>query len=324
MRADDAEVDDALATLAKQAQSFEPKEGAAEDGDQLAIDFTGSVDGEAFEGGSAEDYPLVLGSGSFIPGFEEGLAGASAGDERTVEVSFPADYQAAHLAGRDASFAVTVKEVRAPVEAAVDDELAKRFGADDLAALRTQIRERLEAEYAGAARQVLKRRLLDALDERTDFALPPSLVEAEARQVAHQLWHEDHPEVEGHDHPEIEVEDEHRRLAERRVRLGLLLAEVGQRAEVQVSDAEMTQAVMTQARQYPGQERAFFEFVQKNPQARQQIQAPLFEDKVVDHVLERASVTEAEVSKDDLKAAVDALEDEAPAGDGERQAPVDA
>ena len=324
VRADDAEVDDALATLAKQAQSFEPKEGAAEDGDQVAIDFTGSVDGEAFEGGAAEDYPLVLGSGSFIPGFEEGLAGASAGDERTVEVSFPADYQAAHLAGRDASFAVTVKEVRAPVEAAVDDELAKRFGADDLVALRTQIRERLEAEYAGAARQVLKRRLLDALDERTDFALPPSLVEAEARQVAHQLWHEDHPEVEGHDHPEIEVEDEHRRLAERRVRLGLLLAEVGQRAEVQVSDAEMTQAVMTQARQYPGQERAFFEFVQKNPQARQQIQAPLFEDKVVDHVLERASVTEAEVSKDDLKAAVDALEDEAPAGDSERQAPIDA
>ena len=323
VRADDAEVDDALSTLARQAQSFEAKEGAAEDGDQIAIDFAGSVDGEAFEGGAAEDYPLVLGSGSFIPGFEEQLAGASAGDERTVEVSFPEDYQASHLAGKDASFAVTVKEVRAPVEAAVDDELAKRFGSDDLAALRTQIRDRLEAEYAGAARQVLKRRLLDALDERTDFALPPSLVEAEARQVAHQLWHEDHPEVEGHDHPEIEVDDEHRRLAERRVRLGLLLADVGQRAEVQVSDAEMTQAVMTQARQYPGQERAFFEFVQKNPQARQQIQAPLFEDKVVDHVLGQATVTETEVSKDELRAAVDTLEDNVPpaeggGGDGER------
>ena len=309
VRAEDADVDDALATLAKQARTFETREGAAEDGDQVVIDFKGSVDGEEFEGGAAEDYPLVLGSSSFIPGFEEQLAGVSASDEKTVEVAFPEDYQAPHLAGKDASFAVTVKEVRAPVEAAVDDDLAKRFGAEDLEALKGQIRERLEAEYAGAARQVLKRRLLDALDERTEFPLPPSLADAEARQVAHQLWHEDHPEVEGHDHPEVEVTDEHRKLADRRVRLGLLLAEVGQRAEVQVSDAEMTQAVMTQARQYPGQERAFFEFVQKNPQARQQIQAPLFEDKVVDHVVELARVSEKEVSKDELKAAVDALEE---------------
>ena len=315
VRAADADVDEALAGLAKQAQSFEPKEGAAEDGDQVVIDFAGSVDGEAFEGGSAEDYPLVLGSGSFIPGFEEGLAGAAAGEEREVKVSFPEGYQAQHLAGKDAVFAVTVKEVRAPAEAAVDDELARRFGAEDLDALKGQIRERLEAEYAGAARSVLKRRLLDALDERVSFDLPPSLVEAEARQIAHQLWHEEHPEVQGHDHPEIEVGEEHRRLAERRVRLGLLLAEVGQRAEVQVSDQEMTQAVMTQARQYPGQERAFFEFVQSNPQARQQIQAPLFEDKVVDHVLGLAAVAEREVSKDDLKAAVDALEEDQPSAE---------
>ncbi len=310
VRAADEDVDDALAGLAKQAQTFEPKEGAAEDGDQVVIDFAGSVDGEAFEGGRAEDYPLVLGSGSFIPGFEEGLSGASAGEEREVKVSFPEGYQAQHLAGRDAVFAVTVKEVRAPAEAAVDDALAKRFGADDLDALKAQIRERLEAEYAGAARSVLKRRLLDALDERVSFDLPPSLVEAESRSIAHQLWHEEHPEVQGHDHPEVEVTDEHRKLAERRVRLGLLLAEVGSRAEVQVSDAEMTQAVMTQARQYPGQERAFFEFVQKNAAARQQIQAPLFEDKVVDHVIGLAKVSEREASKDDLKAAVDALEDD--------------
>ena len=309
VRAGEEEVDDALSALAKQAQSFEPKEGEAGDGDQVVIDFKGSVDGEPFEGGAAEDYPLVLGSGSFIPGFEEGLAGASAGEERTVAVSFPDDYQAAHLAGKDASFAVTVKEVRAPAEAAVDDELAKRFGADDLDSLRGQIRERLEAEYAGAARSVLKRKLLDALDERVSFDLPPSLVDAEAKGIAHQLWHEEHPEVQGHDHPEVEVTDDHRTLAERRVRLGLLLADVGQRAGVQVSDAEMTQAVMNQARQYPGQERAFFEFVQQNPQARQQIQAPLFEEKVVDHVLEQAKVSEREVSKDDLKAAVDALEE---------------
>ena len=309
VRASDEDVDEALAALAKQARTFEPKEGAAEDGDQVVIDFQGSVDGEPFEGGSAEDYPLVLGSASFIPGFEEGLAGASAGEERTVPVSFPEDYQAPHLAGKDASFAVTVKEVRAPKEAAVDDDLAKRFGADDLDALKGQIRERLEAEYAGAARSVVKRRLLDALDERVSFELPPSLVDTEARSIAHQLWHEEHPEVQGHDHPEVEVGDEHRSLAERRVRLGLLLADVGQRAQIQVSDAEMTQAVMTQARQFRGQERAFFEFVQKNAAARQQIQAPLFEDKVVDYVLELAQVSEKEVSKDELKAAVDALEE---------------
>ena len=288
VRAADEDVEEALAALAQQARTFEAKEGEAQDGDQVVIDFRGSVDGEPFEGGAAEDYPLVLGSGSFIPGFEEQILGTSAGRQETVEVSFPEDYQAAHLAGKDAEFAVIVKEVRAPVEAAVDDELARRFGADDLDALRAQIRERLEAEYAGASRSVLKRRLLDALDERTDFPLPPSLVDAEARSIAHQLWHEEHPEVQGHDHPEIEVSDEHRKLADRRVRLGLLLADVGQRAEVQVSDAEMTQAVMNQARQYPGQERAFFEFVQKNPAARQQIQAPLFEDKVVDYVVELA------------------------------------
>ena len=314
VRATDEDVADALSSLAKQAQTFEAKEGAAEDGDQVVIDFTGSVDGEVFEGGTAEDYPLVLGSGSFIPGFEEQLSGVSGGDERTVAVSFPEEYQAPHLAGKDASFAVTVKEVRAPQQAAQDDELAKRFGADDLGALTTQIRERLEAEYAGAARQVLKRRLLDALDERVDFDLPPSLVEAEAQSVAHQLWHEDHPEVQGHDHPQIEVDEEHRTLARRRVRLGLLLAEVGQRAGVQVSDAEMTQAVMNQARQYRGQERAFFEFVQKNPQARQQIQAPLFEDKVVDHVIAEAKVSDTEASKEDLKSAVDALEEAEPSG----------
>ena len=161
---------------------------------------------------------------------------------------------------------------------------------------------------------MLKRRLLDALDERVDFDLPPSLVEAEAQSVAHQLWHEDHPEVQGHDHPQIEVDEEHRTLARRRVRLGLLLAEVGQRAGVQVSDAEMTQAVMNQARQYRGQERAFFEFVQKNPQARQQIQAPLFEDKVVDHVIAEAKVSDTEASKEDLKSAVDALEEAEPSG----------
>ncbi|WP_289085242.1 trigger factor, partial [uncultured Sulfitobacter sp.] len=287
------------------------EEGAkAEDGDQITFDFLGKVDGEAFEGGAAEDYPLVLGSNSFIPGFEEQLVGVVAGDEKDVTVSFPEDYQAPHLAGKEAVFECKVKEVKKPVAAKVDDELAKKFGAEDLAALKSQIAERLEAEYAGASRAVMKRGLLDELDKLVSFDLPPSLVEAEAGQIAHQLWHEDNPDVQGHDHPEIETTDEHKKLAERRVRLGLLLAELGQKAEVQVTDAEMTQAIMNQARQYPGQERQFFEFVQQNQQMQQQMRAPLFEDKVVDHVFEQATLNEKEVSKEDLQKAVEELEDE--------------
>jgi trigger factor len=304
------EIEDALKNLAATAQNFEDKDGAAEDGDQVVIDFKGFVDGEAFEGGEAEDYPLVLGSGSFIPGFEEQLVGLKAGDAKNVEVKFPEEYGAANLAGKDATFECTVKAVKIPVAAEIDDELAKKFGAEDLVALKNQITERLEAEYAGAARAIMKRGLLDQLDTKVSFELPPSLVEAEAKQIAHQLWHEENPDVHGHDHPEIETTEEHTKLAERRVRLGLLLADIGQKQEIQVTDAEFTQAVLTQARQYPGQERQFFEFVQQNPQMRQQIQAPLFEDKVVDYIAEQAQVTEKEVSKEDLEKAVEALDEE--------------
>ncbi|WP_298912047.1 trigger factor [uncultured Roseobacter sp.] len=312
VKAEDEAIDEALANLAETAQDFKArKKGSkAKDGDQVVMNFVGKVDGEAFDGGSAEDYPLVLGSNSFIPGFEEQLVGVKVGEEKLVNVSFPEDYQAENLKGKEATFDCTIKEVKEPVAAEINDELATKFGAEDLAALKTQIAERLEAEYAGAARAVMKRGLLDALDGLVDFDLPPSLVEAEAKQIAHQLWHEENPEVEGHDHPEIETTDEHSALATRRVRLGLLLAEIGQKAEVEVTDAEMTQAIMAQARQYPGQERQFFEFVQQNQQMQQQMRAPLFEDKVVDHVFEQASVTEKEISKDDLQKAVEALEDE--------------
>lgn len=309
-KADDASVAEALENLAESAQNFEDrKKGSkAKDGDQVVIDFLGKVDGEAFEGGAAEDYPLVLGSNSFIPGFEDDLVGVKEGDEKDVEVSFPAEYQAEHLAGKAAVFECKIKAVKAPAKAELNDELAKQFGAEDLDALRGQIAERLEAEYKGAARAVAKRGLLDALDKEVSFELPPSLVEAEAGQIAHQLWHEDNPEVEGHDHPEITPTDEHNELAERRVKLGLLLAEIGQKAEVEVTDAEMTQAIMNQARQYPGQERQFFEFVQQNQQMQQQMRAPIFEDKVVDMIFDQADLTEKEVSKDDLQKAVEALE----------------
>ncbi|EIE52697.1 trigger factor [Citreicella sp. 357] len=312
VKADDSAVDEALASLAETAQDFKDrKKGTkAKDGDQIVIDFVGKVDGEPFEGGSAEDYPLVLGSNSFIPGFEEQLVGVKVGEEKAVEVSFPEEYGAEHLAGKAAVFDVTVKAVKEPVAAEVDDELAKKFGAEDLAGLKAQIAERLEAEYSGAARQVMKRGLLDELDKLVSFDLPPALVDAEAGQIAHQLWHEENPEVEGHDHPSVEPTEEHRTLAERRVRLGLLLAEIGQKAEVEVTDAEMTQAIMSQARQYPGQERAFFDFVRQNQQMQQQLRAPIFEDKVIDHIAAQAKVTEKEVTKDELQAAVEALDEE--------------
>ncbi|WP_136645525.1 trigger factor [Tabrizicola sp. YIM 78059] len=311
VKADDKSIDEALENLASSAKTFEDrKKGSkAKEGDQVVIDFKGSVDGELFDGGSAEDYPLVLGSKSFIPGFEDQLIGAKVGDEVNVNVSFPENYGASHLAGKAAVFACTVKAVKEPKPAAIDDELAKKFGAEDLDKLKAQIAERLEAEYKGAARAVLKRSLLDQLDAMVKFDLPSKLVEAEANQIAHQLWHEEHPHEHGHDHGAIEPTDEHRKLAERRVRLGLLLAEIGRKAEVTVTDAEMTQAVLAAARQYPGQERQFFEFVQKNVQMQQQLRAPVFEDKVVDHLVSLANVTEKEVSKDELQKAVEALDE---------------
>ncbi|NYS23484.1 trigger factor [Rhodobacteraceae bacterium 2376] len=312
VKADDVAVDEALENLAKSAQSFEDKDGAAEDGDQLTLDFVGKIDGEPFEGGAAEDFALVLGSGQFIPGFEEQLVGASAGEEKAVTVSFPDDYGAEHLAGKEAVFDCTIKAVKAPAEAKIDDELATRFGVEDLDTLKGQIRERLEAEYAQAARAVMKRGLLDQLDETVTFDLPPSLVEAEAKQIAHQLWHDENKDTDpnDHSHGEIEPTEEHVKLAERRVKLGLLLAEIGSKAEIEVSDQEMTQAVIQQARQYPGQERQFFEFIQQNPQMQQQLRAPIFEDKVVDHVVEQVSVTEKEIDKDALQKAVEALDED--------------
>ena len=312
VKSDKAAVDEALDNLASSANDFKDrKKGSkAKDGDQVVIDFLGTVDGEAFEGGSSEDYPLVLGSNSFIPGFEEQLIGCKAGDDKNVKVTFPDDYGSKDLAGKNAEFACKVKNVKEPVPAKINDELATKFGAEDLKALKTQISERLESEYGGAARAVMKRQLLDALDKKVKFELPPSLVEAEAKQIAHQLFHDENPDIEGHDHEEVKPSKEHNKLAERRVRLGLLLAELGQKAEVEVSDAEMTQAIMAQSRQYPGQEKEFFEFIQKNQQMQQQLRAPIFEDKVVDHIFEQAAVTDKKVDKTELQKAVEALDED--------------
>ena len=310
VKADKAAVDEALDNLASSANDYKDrKKGSkAKDGDQIVIDFVGTVDGETFDGGSSEDYPLVLGSNSFIPGFETQLVGCKAGEDKKVNVTFPEEYGSKDLAGKDAEFACKIKNVKEPVPAKINDELATKFGADDLKALKAQISERLESEYGGAARAVMKRQLLDALDKKVKFELPPSLVEAEAKQIAHQLFHDENPDVKDHDHENIEPNKEHNKLAERRVRLGLLLAELGQKAEVEVSEAEMTQAIMAQSRQYPGQEKEFFDFMQKNEQMQQQLRAPIFEDKVVDHIFEQATVTDKKVNKTELQTAVEALD----------------
>jgi len=309
---EDAAIDEALENLAKQSTNYEKREdgAAAEDGDQVVIDFLGKIDGVAFDGGTGEDYPLVLGSNSFIPGFEEQLVGAKGGAELDVNVAFPKEYGAENLAGKDAVFTCKIKEVRAPKSAEVNDELATKYGAENLEGLKKQISESLVGEYKGAARMVMKRKLMDELDTLVKFELPASLVDAEAQQISHQLYHDEHPEDHGHEHGDIEISDDHRELAERRVRLGLLLAEIGNRNEVEVTEQEIQQAMFQQASQYPGQEREFFDFIQKNEQAQQQLRAPIFEDKVVDYIVELADVTEKDVSRDDLEAAIKALDED--------------
>ena len=304
---DEKAIKEGLENLAKNAQNFEDrKKGSkSKDGDQVNINFLGKIDGEAFEGGAGEDYPLVLGSNSFIPGFEEQLVGKKAEDKVEVKVSFPEDYNSKNLAGKNAIFDCVINAVKQPKPSVIDDEMAKQFGSEDLKSLKEQLKERLGAEYVAAARQLTKRELMDSLDKMVKFELPDSLVEAESSQIAHQLWHDENPDVEGHDHPEIETNDEAKKLGERRVRLGLLLAELGRKNEITISDQEMQQSVFEEARKYPGQEKEFFEFVQKNEEIQQQLRAPLFEDKVVNFVFELSTITEKKVSKDELQKAIE-------------------
>lgn len=310
---DDTSLDEALERLASNSADYEAREDGAEAelNDQVVIDFAGSVDGELFEGGTAEDYPLVLGSNSFIPGFEEQLVGLKTGDAKDVNVTFPEAYGAANLAGKDAVFACTVKEVRAPKPAEINDSLAEKYGAENLDQLKEQMKTQIGMEFSEASRSLLKRRLLDQLDEMVSFDLPTSLVEAETMQIAQQLWHEEHPEEQGEGLDAVEPTEEHARLAQRRVRLGLLLAELGRNAEVEITEQEMGQAVMRQAQQYPGQEKEFFEFVKQNRQALESIRAPLFEDKVVDMILENATISDVSVTKEALQEEIEALDAEA-------------
>ena len=309
------EVDEALADLAKQARSYEPRTGKtvkAKDGDQVLIDFVGRLDGEAFQGGSAEDHELVLGSGQFIPGFEEQLVGAKPGEAKTIKVTFPDNYQAAHLAGKEVEFEVKVKEVRAPVDSAPDDELAKRLGLSDLAALREVLTKNLSEQYANNSRFKLKRQLLDELDTGHDFPLPGRMVEAEFAGIWQQVQQDkqkgDLP-PEDADKTEEQLQAEYRKIAERRVRLGLVLAEIGRRNNIQVSDQELRQEMQRQAMQYGAQAQQIFDMFQQNPQAQAQLRAPLYEDKVVELIFSQAKVTDKKVSKEEILA-----EDDLPEG----------
>ena len=310
----DAELDERVDSLAQQFKEFtEADEGqAAKDGDTVVIDFEGSVDGELFEGGAAEGHSLEIGSNSFIPGFEEQLAGVKKGDETVVKVTFPEEYQAEHLAGKEAEFKVNVQEVKVPLPVTVDDALAEKLGLENLAALKDAVREQSEKEYSDLSRAKLKRVLLDALAENHDFEVPPSLVDGEFEQIWNQVVEDlkrQDKTVEDMDKPEEESRAEFRDIAIRRVRLGLLLSEVGQRNNLTVNQDEVNRAMAEQAQRFPGQEQQIFEFYQSNPEMRAQLEAPIMEDKVVDFIVEMAQISESKVSIEELLAEPD--EDEA-------------
>ncbi|MDQ0462968.1 trigger factor [Caulobacter ginsengisoli] len=311
----DKEVDEALADLAKQARTYAPRTGKtvkAKDGDQVLIDFLGSVDGVPFDGGKGEGFELVLGSGQFIPGFEEQLVGAKPDSDVTVKVTFPEPYQSAELAGKNAEFAVHVHEVRAPVDAEPDDALAERVGMKDLAALKDALRSNLEGRYANASRFKLKRALLDELDTRHDFPLPPRMVEAEFAGIWQQVESDkaagNLPEEDAAKSDE-DLKVEYRKIAERRVRLGLVLAEIGRRANVQVTDQELTEAMRREAMQYGAQAQQVFDLYRQNPQAQASLRAPLYEDKVVELIFSQAKIDDKKVSKKEIEA-----EDDLPEG----------
>ena len=297
----DETVTERLEMIAEQQTSYEARKDSekAEDGDALTIDFVGRIDGEEFDGGKGEDSRLVLGSNTFIPGFEDQLVGAKTGDEVTVKVTFPEDYGVEHLTGKDAEFSVEVKEVAAPVKQEINDELATRVGLADLDALKKAVTESIENEYKQMSRTHVKRALLDELDKLHSFDLPPSMVEQEFTQIWSQV-EQAGLDDEDKEKPEEEVKAEYRKIAERRVRLGLVLAEIGTKNNVTVPQEEITRAVSEQARQFPGQEQQVFEFYQKNPEALAQIRAPLFEDRVIDFILELADVTDEKVTPEKL------------------------
>jgi trigger factor len=301
----DTEVDEALKRLAEQSRPFAPKgEGAkAANGDRVIIDFTGKIDGVAFEGGTGGDVGVGIGSNTFIPGFEEQLIGLGVGDKHVVKVTFPQSYPAAHLAGKAAEFDVVVKSVDAPKDVAIDDEFAKQIGLESLDKLKETMKQRLQQEHAAVSRQKVKRQLLDELDAKHKFTPPPSLVEDEFNNV----WKTIVDDLEQQKRTfadegttEEKAKEEYRGIAERRVRLGLVIAEIGEKNNIKVTDEELSRAVMDRARQVPGREKEIWDYYRNNPGAVASLRAPIFEDKVVDFILELAKITDKTVSREDL------------------------
>jgi len=303
--ATDAEVDDALGKIAEQNRPYSPKGegGKVETGDRAVIDFTGKIDGVPFEGGTGGDVGVNVGSGTFIPGFEDQLVGMAAGETRTVTVTFPANYPTATLAGKQAEFEVVAKSVEAPGTVTVDEALATSLGMESLDKLKTLVKERIAREHAGMSRQKLKRQLLDQLDAMHKFSPPPTLVEDEFTNVWNAI--ESDLKQQGRTFAdegttEEKAREEYRAIAERRVRLGLVLAEIGEKNNIKVADDELSRAIVERARQVPGREQEVWDYYRKNPQALASIRAPLFEEKVVDFLVELAKVTDKQVSREEL------------------------
>jgi trigger factor len=300
----DSEVDRQLERIAENNRKTTPVDRPAESGDAVVIDFVGRVGGVEFPGGKGENHTLRLGSNQFIAGFEDQLVGAKAGEKRVVKVSFPQEYGNEELAGKEAEFEVDVKEVRALEPATVDEDLAQRIGFDSLDELRKTVREQLERDFAQLARQKLKRRVLDALAERHDFPVPSGMVDLEFETIWKQLEEERkrNPESASEDagKSEDELKAEYRKIAERRVRLGLLLSEIGRQNNIQVTNEEVNRAIVQEARRFPGQERKVVEFYRNNPDALANLRAPIYEDKVIDFIVEMAKVTDKPVSPEEL------------------------
>ena len=301
----DADVDEAIKRIADQNRSFAAKgdDAKAENGDRVTISFKGTIDGTPFEGGTGENIQVTIGSNTFIPGFEEQLLGIAAAETRVLKVSFPKNYASEKLAGQPAEFETTATLIEAPQETAINDEFAKTLGLESLDKLKEAARERLVAEFAGATRQRVKRMLLDRLDESHRFEAPPSLVEEEFNL----MWNSIKAEMESggktfadEDTTEEAAKEEYHKIADRRVRLGLVLSEIGEKNKITVTDDEVSRAVIERARQMPGREKEVWDYYRNNNNALAQLRAPIYEDKVVDFILELANVTEKKVTREDL------------------------
>ncbi|MBX5148417.1 trigger factor [Rhizobium lentis] len=301
----DEEVNEQVLKVAESARSYESKTGKAANGDRVTMDYVGKVDGEAFEGGTDQGAELVIGSGRFIPGFEDQLVGVKAGEEKTITVTFPADYPAKNLAGKEATFDITVKDVAAPSAVEINDQLASKLGIESADRLKEIVRGQIESQYGSLTRQKLKRQILDQLDEMYKFDTPASLVDAEYNGIWSQVNNDlaqSGKTFEDEDTTEEKAREEYKTLAERRVRLGLVLSEIGEKAGVEVTEDEMQRAIYDQLRQYPGQEKQILEFFRSQPGAAASIRAPIFEEKVIDHLLTEIDVTDKKVTKEELLA----------------------